>query len=55
MGQKTSVERNNESWRANCATNGIVWRPKKAKSVVQNMLSVLFTGNYGTPKKAKSV
>ena len=37
------------------ATNGIVWRPKKAKSVVQYMLSVSFTGNCGTPKKAKSV
>ena len=55
MSQKTFVQRDKEFWRATVATNGIVWRPKKAKSVVQYVLSVSFTGNCGTPKKAKSV
>jgi hypothetical protein len=36
-------------------TQSIVWRPEKAKSVVQYMLSAFFTGNSGIPKKAKSV
>ncbi len=38
-------------WKATCVTQSIVWRPEKAKSVVQNMLSAFFTGNSGTPKK----
>jgi hypothetical protein len=37
------------------ATKTIVWRPKKAKSVVQHLLLVFFTGIYSTSKKAKSV
>src|ERR1019366_1850188 len=42
-------------WKAVCATHSIVWRLKRAKSVVQYMISVSFTGNCGAPKKAKSV
>jgi MFS family permease len=36
-------------------THSIVWREKKAKSVVQILLSASFTSNYVASKKAKSV
>ena len=36
-------------------THTIVWRGKKAKSVVQNMLLAFFTSDREAPKKAKSV